>query len=48
MASAAGDAIDKRLIAATGRIALAGSDYPATAVWCYSDQVPGPEIRLPG
>jgi FtsP/CotA-like multicopper oxidase with cupredoxin domain len=35
-----------QLIAASGRVALAGSDQPRTGVWCYNGQVPGPAIRL--
>jgi FtsP/CotA-like multicopper oxidase with cupredoxin domain len=38
--------IMKRLTAAPGRAALAGAPYPDTEVWCYSGQVPGPELRL--
>jgi FtsP/CotA-like multicopper oxidase with cupredoxin domain len=38
--------IMKSLVAAPGRAALAGAPYPDTDVWCYSGQVPGPELRL--
>ncbi len=40
-ASAAG-MIEKRLVAGLGRAALAGAEYPKTAVWCYDGSVPGP------
>jgi len=43
---AASGPIMKRLVAAPGRAALAGAPYPDTDVWCYSGQVPGPELRL--
>ncbi|MDE2166345.1 MAG: multicopper oxidase family protein [Alphaproteobacteria bacterium] len=43
---AAPDTIEKRFTAGPGRVALAGADYPETAVWCYNGKVPGPEIRL--
>jgi FtsP/CotA-like multicopper oxidase with cupredoxin domain len=39
-------AIELRLVAGPGRVALAGSDDPETAVWCYGESVPGPELRL--
>ena len=39
-------AVDRRLVAAPGKVALAGAPYPDTAVWCYDGQVPGPELRL--
>jgi FtsP/CotA-like multicopper oxidase with cupredoxin domain len=35
-----------RLTAAPGRVALAGAGNPQTAVWSFSGQVPGPEIRV--
>ncbi len=35
-----------RLVAAPGRAQLAGTDRPRTAVWAYSDSVPGPVLRL--
>jgi FtsP/CotA-like multicopper oxidase with cupredoxin domain len=35
-----------KLVAAQGRSSLVGPKYPATEVWCYGGQVPGPEIRL--
>jgi FtsP/CotA-like multicopper oxidase with cupredoxin domain len=34
------------LTAAPGRIEMVGRPHPATQVWCYSDRVPGPEIRV--
>lgn len=34
------------LIAEPGEVRLAGGAYPETAVWCYGEQVPGPEIRV--
>ena len=34
-----------RLMAQSGRIPLLGPGYSETAVWCYGDGVPGPEIR---
>src|SRR5690349_18511733 len=43
---AATDAIEKRVVAGPARVALAGSDYPESAAWCYDGSVPGPEIRL--
>jgi FtsP/CotA-like multicopper oxidase with cupredoxin domain len=46
MSQAASGNIERRLVAGPGRVALAGSDYPDTAVWCYDDSVPGPELRL--
>jgi FtsP/CotA-like multicopper oxidase with cupredoxin domain len=36
----------RQLVAAPGRVAIAGSEYPETGVWCYGGNVPGPEIRL--
>jgi FtsP/CotA-like multicopper oxidase with cupredoxin domain len=36
----------RQIIAAAGRAAIAGSEYPETAVWCYDGSVPGPEIRV--
>lgn len=36
---------EHRLTAAPARAALAGAKHPATEVWAYSGQVPGPEIR---
>ena len=39
-------AVERRLVAGPGRVALAGEDYPRTGVWCYGGSVPGPEIRL--
>jgi FtsP/CotA-like multicopper oxidase with cupredoxin domain len=45
-AVAAPGTIEKQLVAGPGRAALAGADYPETAVWCYDGSVPGPEIRL--
>jgi FtsP/CotA-like multicopper oxidase with cupredoxin domain len=38
---------DYRLVAATARASLAGSDYPTTDVWAYGGSVPGPVLRLP-
>lgn len=35
-----------RLVAAPGRAPLAGAGLPETAVWAYSGQIPGPEIRV--
>lgn len=40
------DITERGLTAALSRTALVGAPYPDTAVWCYNDQVPGPEIRL--
>lgn len=40
------DVIERRLVAAAGRASIAGPSYPMTDVWCYSDSVPGPEIRI--
>jgi FtsP/CotA-like multicopper oxidase with cupredoxin domain len=34
------------LEAAPGRVQLVGLSYPATDVWCYGGQVPGPGLRL--
>jgi FtsP/CotA-like multicopper oxidase with cupredoxin domain len=34
------------LVAAPGKITLVGAPYPDTNVWCYSGQVPGPELRV--
>ena len=34
-----------RLTARQGQIPLLGPGYPETAVWCYGENVPGPEIR---
>ncbi|MDH3475734.1 MAG: multicopper oxidase family protein [Rhodospirillales bacterium] len=34
------------LEAAPGRVQLVGRSYPATDVWCYGGQVPGPGLRL--
>src|SRR6266851_363246 len=34
------------LAAVAGRVPIVGEAYPATDVWCYGDQVPGPEIRV--
>jgi FtsP/CotA-like multicopper oxidase with cupredoxin domain len=34
------------LVAAPGRLPIVGAPYPDTDVWCYSGQVPGPEIRV--
>ncbi|MCW5702856.1 MAG: multicopper oxidase family protein [Bradyrhizobium sp.] len=46
--TALADASTKRLtlVAAPGRSLIAGSSYPETPVWCFSGQVPGPEIRV--
>lgn len=35
-----------RLVAGPARVPLAGGPEPETAVWAYSGQVPGPEIRV--
>jgi FtsP/CotA-like multicopper oxidase with cupredoxin domain len=43
-AAAGADGI--QLTAAPGRAAIAGSDHPETAIWCYNGTLPGPEIRL--
>jgi FtsP/CotA-like multicopper oxidase with cupredoxin domain len=45
-ARAGAPALDRTLVAGPGRIALAGADSPATVVWCYSGNIPGPEIRV--
>jgi FtsP/CotA-like multicopper oxidase with cupredoxin domain len=37
---------DFTLTAAPGRAQLTGADRPRTAVWTYSDSVPGPILRL--
>ena len=37
---------ETRLMAAPGRAAIAGPDFPDTAVWTYNGTVPGPELRL--
>jgi FtsP/CotA-like multicopper oxidase with cupredoxin domain len=34
------------LTPAPGRVALVGSPYPDTDVWCFNASVPGPEIRV--
>ena len=38
--------VHARLEAAPGRAQLVPSDYPASAVWAYNGQVPGPTLRL--
>jgi FtsP/CotA-like multicopper oxidase with cupredoxin domain len=35
-----------RLTAGAGRALLLGDGKPATDVWCYQNQVPGPDIRI--
>jgi len=35
-----------QLTAAPAQVSLVGGDYPATAVWAYNGQVPGPELRV--
>ncbi|MGH6880202.1 multicopper oxidase family protein [Hypericibacter sp.] len=37
----------RRLSAASGQAFLLGKDRPATQVWAYDDQVPGPVLRFP-
>jgi FtsP/CotA-like multicopper oxidase with cupredoxin domain len=37
---------EKTLVAAEGRVRITPEPYPQTSVWCYSGNVPGPEIRL--
>src|SRR5438876_6442815 len=37
---------ETQLVAAPGRAAIAGPDFPDTAVWSYNAAVPGPELRL--
>lgn len=37
----------RRLTAAPSEARLVGSSYPATRVWAYDGQVPGPILRLP-
>jgi FtsP/CotA-like multicopper oxidase with cupredoxin domain len=34
------------LVAAPGRVSLAGPPYPDTDVWSYNARIPGPEIRV--
>ena len=38
--------VEYRLTAGIGRLPLVGEPYPATEVWYYNGQVPGPEIRV--
>jgi FtsP/CotA-like multicopper oxidase with cupredoxin domain len=38
--------VELRLVATSGRVPLAPSPNPETAVWCYDDQVPGPTVRV--
>src|SRR4051794_404590 len=35
-----------RIVAKPGRVALSGAGHPATDVWAYDGQVPGPILRL--
>ena len=38
--------VEARLEAAPGRAQLVPGEYPASAVWAYNGQVPGPTLRL--
>ena len=44
-ASRAGSIRDYQLKAQTAKVHLVGAGYPATAVWAFNGQVPGPELR---
>src|SRR6266704_1925177 len=35
-----------KLVAAPGRLPLVGPPHPDTDVWCFGNQIPGPEIRV--
>ena len=35
-----------KLVAASGRLPIVGPLHLDTAVWCYGNQIPGPEIRV--
>lgn len=35
-----------KLVAAPGRLPIVGPPHPDTAVWCFENQIPGPEIRV--
>ena len=37
---------DLTLTAGEGRVSIAGTDHPATDVWCYDGRVPGPVLRV--
>lgn len=46
-ASGASAMHDYPLVAAAARLPVLGAGHPATDVWSYNGQVPGPEIRIP-
>ncbi len=45
-AAAAPSAHEVGLVARKMRVPMVGSGYPATEVWSYGDDLPGPEIRV--
>jgi FtsP/CotA-like multicopper oxidase with cupredoxin domain len=45
--TAAAEGVTVSLAAKPSKVSMVGANYPATAVWSYNGDVPGPEIRVP-